>query len=456
MINQFIANGRVFANTSALWLTQHHKRVTAAVTAVLLAGGGGAFAVASLAPNAADLPVHEVLESVQPLAAENYNFDAAPAFVLYRTETTRANDTADTLLKRMGVNDAQAAAYLRNDADARQILLGRSGRQVTAEALNDQRLNKLTARWSADADGQFKRLVIERKGNGFSSHVETAALNANSQLASGTIQSSLFAATDDARIPDAIAVQLAEIFSTEIDFRRSLRKGDRFSVVYETLEADGEPLRTGRVLSAEFVNAGKAYQAMWFQTSGPDAQGVTSKGGYYALDGTSLRRAFLSSPVEFSRVSSGFAMRFHPILKQTRPHLGTDFAASTGTPARTVGDGVVAFSGVQNGYGNVVFIQHRGNTETVYAHLSKLLVKRGESVSQGQTIGLVGATGWATGPHLHFEVRTNGVQHDPMKMAQQSETIPVPAAAKPAFDRLAQQTKVALAAAAGMQTARAQ
>ena len=149
-------------------------------------------------------------------------------------------------------------------------------------------------------------------------------------------------------------------------------------------------------------------------------------------------------------------MRFHPILKQNRPHLGTDFAASTGTPARTVGDGVVEFAGVQNGYGNVIFVKHRGNTETVYAHLSKVLVKRGESVSQGQTIGLVGSTGWATGPHLHFEVRTNGVQHDPMKMAQQSETIPVPAAAKPAFDRVAQQTKVALAAAAGTQTASAQ
>lgn len=456
MINQLIANGRVFANTSARWLTKHHKRVTSAVAAVLLGGGGGAFAVASLAPSASDLPVREVLESLQTPSADNYNFDAAPALVLYRTETTRTSDTIDTLLKRLGVNDAEAAAYLRKDSSARQILLGRKGRQVTAEALNDQRLSKLSARWSEDTDGQFKRLVVERSELGFSSHVETAALSANSQLASGTIQSSLFAATDDANIPDAIAVQLAEIFSSEIDFRRSLRKGDRFSVVYETLEADGEPLRTGRVLSAEFVNAGKAYQAMWFQPSAPDAQGHTSKGGYYALDGTSLRRAFLSSPVEFSRVSSGFAMRFHPILKKTRPHMGTDFAASTGTPARTVGDGVVSFAGVQNGYGNVIFVKHRGNTETVYAHLSRIMVRRGENVSQGQTIGLVGATGWATGPHLHFEVRINGVQHDPMKVAKQSETIPVAAAAKPAFDRLAQQTRVALAAAAGMQTASAE
>jgi murein DD-endopeptidase MepM/ murein hydrolase activator NlpD len=361
------------------------------------------------------------------------------------------------------VNDPEAATFLRNNDNARQILLGRTGRQVTVEALADQRLGKLTARWSAEADDQFVRMVIERNGNQFTSRTETAPLRASSQLASGTIQSSLFAATDEAKIPDAVAVQLAEIFSGDIDFRRSLRKGDRFSVVYETLEGDGEPLRTGRVLSAEFVNAGKAFQAMWFaepapgQTAGNMQEANTSnKGGYYTLDGQSLRRAFLSSPLEFSRVSSGFAMRFHPVLKQMRAHLGTDFAAPTGTPTRTVGDGVVTFSGVQNGYGNVVFIKHRGNTETVYAHLSKLLVRQGDKVSQGQTIGLVGSTGWATGPHLHFEVRNNGVQQDPMKTAQASETVPVSAAVKPAFDKLAQQVRVSLAAATTMQTASAQ
>ena len=452
MINQIVATCQVFSNLGARWLAQHPKRVTAVVTALLLGGGGGAFAVASLAPDAADLPVREVLEAVQPLTLPDYSQDTAPAYVLYRTDVTRSSDSADTLLKRLGVDDAQAANYLRKNDIARQILLGRSGRQVNAEALSDQRLSKLTARWNTDTEGQFKRLVVERSGNSFTSRIETAALRSSSQLASGTIQSSLFAATDDAKIPDAVAVQLAEIFSSDIDFRKSLRKGDRFSVVYETLEGDGEPLRTGRVLSAEFVNGGKAHQAMWFQAPGSDA----GKGGYYALDGTSLRRAFLSSPVEFSRVSSGFAMRFHPILKQLRAHLGTDFAASTGTPARTVGDGVVSFAGTQSGYGNVVFIKHRGDKETVYAHLSKLLVKRGDTVSQGQTIGLVGSTGWATGPHLHFEVRTNGVQHDPMKVAQQSETIPVAAAVKPAFDKMAQQAKVALAAASTLQAASAQ
>ncbi|WP_296540912.1 M23 family metallopeptidase [Rhodoferax sp.] len=448
-MKQFIANGQVFSNAATHWLTQHHKRVTAVVAALLLGGGGGAFAVASLGPDAADIAVREVLEMVQPLSLPDYSQVTVAPYVLYRTDTTRTSDTADTLLKRLGVDDADAATFLRTDADARQILLARSGRQVTAEATADQRLSKLTVRWSTDSEVQFQRLVIERNGNDFASQIETAALRTNSQLASGTIRSSLFAATEEAKIPDAVAVQLAEIFSGDIDFRRALRKGDRFSVVYETLEGDGEPLRTGRVLSAEFVNAGKTFQAMWFADPATNQQAVqaNSKGGYYTLDGKSLRRTFLSSPVAFSRVSSGFAMRFHPVLKQMRAHKGTDFAATTGTPARTVGDGVVTFSGVQKGYGKVVFVKHRGNTETVYAHLSKLMVRRGDNVSQGQTIGLVGSTGWATGPHLHFEVRANGVQKDPMKFAQQSETIPVAASAKPAFERVAQQAKIALVAA---------
>lgn len=448
MIKQIVANGQVFSNTVAHWLTQHPKRVVAAVTALLLTGGGGAFAIAALGPDVANLPVREVLESVQPLALPEYNQEAAPAYVLYRTDVTRSSDTADTLLKRLGVDDVEAAAFLRNDRTVQQILLGRGGRQVTAQALGDQRLSQLTARWIADTEGQFNRLVIERTPQGLVSHVESAPLVATSRLASGTIRTSLFAATDDAGLPDSIATQVAEIFSSEIDFRRALRKDDRFNVVYEVLEGDGEPLRTGRVLSAEFVNAGKTFQAMWFQPAGETAQGAAAKGSYYTLDGQSLRRAFLSSPVEFSRVSSGFSMRFHPILQKWRAHLGTDFAASTGTPARTVGDGVVEFAGVQNGYGNVIFVKHRNNTETVYAHLSKIMVQRGQSVSQGQTIGLVGSTGWATGPHLHFEVRVNGVQHDPMKMAQSSETVPVPAAVMPQFKRVASTVRAELQAAA--------
>lgn len=432
-------------------LRRHPKRITGTLAALLLGTGVTAFGVAPLAPDAADLPVRQVLEAVQslPTEAQTETLDTFQ-FKLFRTESTRSSDTFDALLKRLNIDDTAAAAFLRSDANARLVLAGRPGKNVTAEASDSQQLLKLSMRWPSDDETLFKRLVVERTATGWTSRIETAPYVATTRLASGAIQSSLFAATDEAGIADAVAVQVAEIFSADIDFRRALRKGDRFNVVYETLEADGEALRTGRVLSAEFVNAGKAYQAMWFQPPGKDNTGTPYRGGYYALDGQSLRRAYLSSPVEFSRISSGFSMRFHPILQKWRAHLGTDFAASTGTPARTVGDGVVEFSGVQNGYGNVVFIKHRSGHETVYAHLSKLLVQRGQSVTQGQAIGLVGATGWATGPHLHFEFRVNGVQQDPMTIAKQSETIPVPPAAMPLFRELATSVKLDLQAAATM------
>ncbi|WP_372824111.1 peptidoglycan DD-metalloendopeptidase family protein [Polaromonas sp.] len=432
-------------------LLRHPKRITATLAVLLLGTGVTAFGVAPLAPDAADLPVRQVLEAVQALPTD-IQTDALGDFryTLFRSESTRSSDTADALLKRLNIDDASASAFLRSDANAHLILSGRPGKTVTVEASDSQQLLKLSMRWPTDDEALFKRLVIERTAAGLSSRIETAPYTASARLASGSIQSSLFAAADDARIPDGVAVQIAEIFSGDIDFRRALRKGDRFNVVYETLEADGEALRTGRVLSAEFVNAGKTYQAMWFQT--PD-QG---KGGYYTLDGQSLRRAYLTSPVEFSRISSGFSMRFHPILQKWRAHLGTDFAAATGTAARTVGDGVVEFAGAQNGYGNVVFVKHRNGHETVYAHLSRISVQRGQTVSQGQTIGLVGATGWATGPHLHFEFRVNGVHQDPMMIAKQSETIPLSAAAMPAFRELATGVRTQLLAAASILQTRAE
>ncbi|MES2956499.1 MAG: M23 family metallopeptidase [Pseudomonadota bacterium] len=438
------------------FLTRHPKRITGTLAALLLGTGVTAFGVAPLAPDAAELPVRQVLEAVQALPTESQAEVLGDfRYSLFRTDTTRSSDTADTLLRRLNIDDASASAFLRSDANAHLILAGRPGKVVTVETSDSQQLLKLSMRWPTDDEALFKRLVIERSAAGLSSRIETAPYAASARLASGNIQSSLFAATDEARIPDAVAVQIAEIFSGDIDFRRALRKGDRFNVVYETLEADGEALRTGRVLSAEFVNAGKTHQAMWFQSPGQGA-GAQNKGGYYTLDGKSLRRAYLSSPVEFSRVSSGFSMRFHPILQKWRAHLGTDFAAATGTPARTVGDGVVEFAGAQNGYGNVVFIKHRNGHETVYAHLSKISVQRGQTVSQGQTIGLVGATGWATGPHLHFEFRVNGAHQDPMTIAKQSETITLSAAAMPAFRELAAGVKSQLQAAATITQTRAE
>jgi murein DD-endopeptidase MepM/ murein hydrolase activator NlpD len=437
-------------------LRRHPKRITGTLAALLLGTGVTAFGVAPLAPDAADLPVRQVLEAVQSLPTEAQsealdNFQ----FKLFRTETTRSTDTADALLKRLNIDDAAAAAFLRSDPNGRLTLMGRPGKNVTVEATDNNQLLKLTVRWATDDEEKFTRLVVERAAdNRFASRVETAAYTSSTQLASGTIRTSLFAATDDAGIPDAVAVQIAEIFSGDIDFHRALRKGDRFSVVYETLEADGEALRTGRVVSTEFMNNGKTLQAMWFrdQAGGNSA----AKGGYYTLDGQSLRRAYLASPMEFSRVSSGFKMRFHPILQTWRAHLGVDYAAPTGTAVRSIGDGVVEFAGVQNGFGNVVFVKHRNNHTTVYAHLSRIDVQRGQNVNQGQNVGAVGSTGWATGPHLHFEFRVNGAHQDPMTIAQQNDTIPLSAAAQPLFRKLAGHVKQQLQAAADISQTRAE
>ena len=449
MTYRFFAAASIACASTRAAIGRHPKRVTAAIAMLLLGAGG--FATASLAPDAAELQVRQVLESIEPLPlqAQSELLDTH-AFRLYRSDVTRSTDTADALLRRLGIDDPSASAFLRSDAVARQNLWGRSSRSVTAEASDGNRLLKLSARWTSDDSGNFKRLVVERTADGFRSAIETAPLTASTRLAGGSIQSSLFAATDDSRIPDTVAVQLAEIFSGDIDFHRALRKGDRFSVVYETLEGDGEPMRSGRVLSAEFVNNGKTYQAMWFRdpATGQAANGASARGAYYTLDGQSLRRSFLASPMEFSRVTSGFKMRFHPLLQTWRAHLGVDYAAPTGTPIRTVGDGVVEFAGVQNGFGNVVFVNHRNNNTTVYGHLSRVDVKRGQTISQGQVIGAVGATGWATGPHLHFEFRVNGVHHDPLTIAKQSDAVPVTTASRQVFNRLASAAKVQLSAAA--------
>ncbi len=457
-MNGLITGGKELLAFLRHAVEHHPHRVMAAVAALTLTAGGGAYAVASIAPDASDLPVRLVTQDVEPLPLlSQQELLDDHGFNLYRSDVTRANDTADTLLRRLGVDDAAAAAFLRSDTNSRQVLLGRANRNVTAEASDSNALLRLVARWSPDDDGTFKRLVIEKTAKGgFASRVESAPMTASVRLASGTIRSSLFAATDEARLPDAVAIQIAEIFSGDIDFHRALRKGDRFSIVYETLEGDGEPMRVGRVLSAEFVNAGKTFQAMWF-SEGSQVEGQAStKGGYYTLDGQSLRHAFLASPLEFSRVTSGFKMRFHPILQTWRAHLGVDYGAPTGTAVRSVGDGVVDFAGVQNGFGNVVMVKHRNNNVTVYAHLSKINVKKGQAVSQGQNVGAVGATGWATGPHLHFEFRVNGQQQDPVTVARQSESIPITAAAKPAFLRTAAATKVQLAAASTMMQTSAQ
>jgi murein DD-endopeptidase MepM/ murein hydrolase activator NlpD len=309
---------------------------------------------------------------------------------------------------------------------------------------NQQQLRELSVRWLRnETDTAFQRLVVTRTAQGLQAVQTSAALNTSVRMTGGTVASSLYEAADEARLPDAIIGQLTDIFSNQIDFHRTLRKGARFSVVYEVLEADGEPIRTGRVLSAEFNNANKLYQAIWFQENG-------QKGNYYAMDGKSLRRAYLAAPVAFSRKTSGMGMRLHPIFQTLQKHNGVDYAAPTGTPAMSVGDGVVEFAGVQNGFGNVVIVRHGGNHSTVYAHLSRIQVRAGQAIQKGQVVGAVGSTGWSTGPHLHFEFRVNGVHVDPQSVIQQAQSSSVSPAAMARFNAATQYAKAQLQAAALM------
>jgi len=449
LINGILAAEELLAARLAHAVKTYPRHITAAIGALLLCAGGGAFAVASLGPTASDVPVQRILESVPtlPIAAQAEALDSFN-FTLFRSEVTRASDTAEALLKRLGISDQAAATFLRSNAQVRNGILSRAGRTIRAEATQESKLQRLSARWIPDGNGGFQSLTVERQGSGFVVRAEADALTPASRLASGVVRSSFFAATDVAGIPDAVASQMADVFGDGIDFN-ALRKGDRFAVVYETFEADGQMVRTGRVLSAEVETAGRISQVLWFQEPG-------RKGAYYRPNGESLRRSYLASPVEFSRISSGFEMRTHPIFNTWRQHHGVDFAAPTGTPVRSVGDGVVDFAGQQSGYGNIVIIKHANNQSTVYAHLSRMDVKLGQPVTQSQTIGAVGSTGWATGPHLHFEFRVNGEYEDPALIARQDSATPINPAFRPAFDRMAAAARAELDAAATVMQARAE
>ncbi|THU02068.1 M23 family metallopeptidase [Lampropedia puyangensis] len=414
----------------------------AALCGLFLLGGGGAFAVANLQADEGEVVYQRLVSNDVPSLMAGKNLSSLVGqhdFLLYRSDRLRSNDTAESLLERLGVNDPAAAAFLRRNNLVHQNVWGRHGRFVTAEVNNNFELQRLTVRWVTDDSGNFQRLTIQQsdKIDGFEAQLDQGELTKTSRLASGVIQSSLFAAADAANLPDPVAIQLAEMFSTNVNFHKDLRKGDTFTVVYEALEADGEPLRSGRVLSAEVVNKGKAYQALWFQESD------NAKGAYYALDGSNLRRAFLASPLEFSRVSSTFGSRFHPIKKTWRNHNGIDYAATTGTPIRSIGDGVVQQSGWSNSYGNVVYVDHGQGRVTVYAHMSRRDVATGEKISQGQLIGAVGSTGMSTGPHLHFEFRVNGEFKDPQIIARESAAAaPIAKEIKQRFDALAEATRL--------------
>ena len=410
-----------------------------------------------MAPDAAVLPKRLVVEVLEvPGLGPQLEALALHPLQLNRHDLTRVGDTVDSLLRRLGVQDPLAANFLRRDLDARRLIDGRRNKMVQVRTGADGRLLELVGRFHA-LDSQrmsthFTRLTVTRTAGGFQSLLETAPLVPQTRLGSGTIRSSLWAATDDAQLPDAIASQLIDIFSADVDFHRELRRGDSFSVAFEALTADDQPITwtegTGRILAAEFVNHGRELQAVWFQDG-------NSKGGYFAPDGRSRQRTFLASPLAFSRVTSGFAQRFHPIMQNWRAHDGVDYGAPMGTPVRAVGDGIVELAGRQNGYGNVVKIQHSNARSTLYAHLSRIDVRQGQRVEQGQSLGAVGATGWATGPHLHFEFRVGGVFQDPLTIAKADDAAIIDGPGRLRFQALAQTAQRQLSAAESMTAFRA-
>ena len=438
--------------------SQRHRLGLVSAAVVALTGFAlTAVAVAPLVTDATPVAQRLVSETVEPQGmAQQLTELAAHGITLNRSDITRGTDTAVSLLARLGVSDPAAAAFLRTDLTARQLLSGRGGKMVQAQFDAGGQLESLVARFPSDKPEQLKthftRLALSHEGGRWVSRTATVAYGSQMRLASGTIRSTLFAATDESGLPEGVAGQLTEIFSTDLDFHRQLRRGDTFSVVYEALTADGEPVAwnegAGRVAAAEFVNGGKSYKAVWFAAA-------DGRGGYYGVDGRSKRRTFLASPMEFSRITSGFAMRMHPLMQTWRQHNGVDYGAPKGTPVRAVGDGVVDFAGWRSGYGNVVEILHGNNRSTLYAHLSRIDVRRGQRAEQGQRLGAVGQTGWATGPHLHFEFRVGNQHQDPLRVAKASETVPLDASARARFGDVVRSVQTKLEVAETLSSRRA-
>ncbi|MFZ4535054.1 peptidoglycan DD-metalloendopeptidase family protein [Propionivibrio sp.] len=383
-------------------LLRHHW-AAAGVGGVALFGMMAAFA---LAPSSNDnhVQLQTVLELLTTHPGTLNNTESA---TFLREELILRSDTVSSLMARLGILDQDALEFMLKNRETQAISRQlRPGKVVTAKTGEHGKLIALYF----PLNNKDAMLVVEKRDNSFFSSEQALSLEAQTVVKSGEISSSLFNATDAVGIPDAIATQLAEIFSGDIDFYRDLRRGDRFSLVYESLTHRGQPIRSGRILSAEFTNNQKTYSAYWFQSE-------VGKGGYYTAAGKNLRKAFLRSPLEFSRVTSGFSSsRLHPVLQISRAHKGVDYGAPTGTHVRSVADATVEFSGRQGGYGNLIILKHQGTYSTAYGHLNGFAagIRRGARVNQGDTIGYVGQTGLSSGPHLHYEFRVNSQQVNPL------------------------------------------
>src|ERR1700676_3004457 len=352
------------------------------------------------APAAATAPTPRAIAAVQvgpPGIAQQASVAATIEVVVGR------NDTLDAIFRRMALDTADLAA-IRHLPGIRQSLDFLKPGDAIKLTHADGEIKELTRKVS-----ETRTLKVVREDAGFAAKMIDNPVQTRIRTAAAVIDSSLFQAAEAADISDIVALKLANVFAWDIDFVLDIREGDRFTVVYEQIYQDGKYLRDGEVLAAEFVNNGKLYRAVRFVSDNGNA-------GYYTPDGLPMRKAFLRAPVEFTRVSSVFnPHRKHPILNLIRGHMGTDYAAPTGTPVHAAGDARVSFAGRRGGYGNALVLAHSSSVSTLYGHMSRFArnIRVGTHVEQGQVIGYVGMTGLATGPHLHYEYLVNGEHKNP-------------------------------------------
>jgi len=363
----------------------------------------GVVAAFGLAPdtNTLDITPETITEAIALPALAS----ASTAGTFERESVIQSGDTLSSALSRLRIDDLEIQRLLATDAVRQLASSIRAGKRIQATTTQDGQL--LTIQFErSDAPA----LTVRRQGDSYIAEEGSELLETRVVMRSGRILSSLYGATDSAGIPDKIADRMAETFSTNIDFREDLRRGDTFSVIYTVNYRNGEPIAAGTLLAAEFVNAGKPYRAVLFR----DPFG---REDYYTPEGESLKKGFLRSPLEFSRVTSSFSnSRKHPVYGFHRAHTGVDFGAPTGTRVKATGDATVAFAGRKGGYGNLVILRHHNGFETYYAHLSAFAsgIRPGRAIGQGQVIAYVGSTGASTGPHLHYEIRIAGRPQNPM------------------------------------------
>jgi len=317
-------------------------------------------------------------------------------------------DTLASIFQRQGISPATLDRILRISNHTRELARLRVGQHLEFN-VRDGDLHELVHERDLRS-----ALVVTRTQSSDNYTAELRELSTETRIASahGVIHSSIFEAAQDSGLSDAMGMRLAEVFGYDIDFVLDLREGDQFTLVYEQISRPGHATVDGEILAAEFVNDGKVYRAVRYVADDGTAD-------YYSTEGASLRKAFLRTPVNFTRISSHFNLRRrHPVLNSIRAHKGVDYAAPIGTPVRATGDGKVHFVGDQGGYGRTVILQHGDRYRTVYAHLSRFAraIGNGQRVRQGQTIGYVGQSGLATGPHLHYEFQVDGTHRNPLTL----------------------------------------